>query len=304
MLFKHKHLLEELREKGRHATAEIVSMQTEGSGSSARASWAPDDDLTTSWTDCKMDLRVFPPGESPFEVTVHTRLHTFKWKGDKVPVWYDPGDHRRVVVDYEEDVTTKMRAISDADLSLHRNDLRPGLAWTPVGRDVLPIEAIARPGKGRLKHTGKLATLLTEPAQVSLAYLRANATEVVGEADPDWFARNDVHLDQPYGSAPADLDTEAVAGAGLAVAVAIASLMTGRSPGRGTVITGALTPHGELAPVPHVTEKILAADRIQARRIIVPRANQGQWTDHPTTKVLKTRVVFVGTLAEALHATV
>jgi ATP-dependent Lon protease len=304
MFFKHKHLLEELREKGRHATAEIVSMQTEGGGNSMRANWAPDDDLTTSWTDCKMDLRVFPPGEPPFEVTVHTRLHTFKWKGDKVPVWFDPDNHHRVVVDYEEDVTTRMRATSDLDLSQHRNDLRPGLVWTPVRRDVLPIEAIAKPGKGRLKHTGKLATLLAEPAQAALAYLRANATEILTGADPDWLTRNDVHLDQPYGSAPADLDAEAVAGAGLAVAIAIASLLMGRSPGRGTVITGGLTTHGELAPVPHVVEKILAADRIAARRIIVPEACQGQWKDHPTAKVLKTRVVFVGSLAEALHAAV
>ena len=127
MLFKHKHLLEELREKGRHATAEIISVQTEGGGNSMRANWAPDDDLTTTWTDCKMDLRVLPPGESPFEVTVHTRLHTFKWAGEKVPVWYDPGNRLRVVVDHDEDAATKMRAISDAELSLHRNHLRPGV---------------------------------------------------------------------------------------------------------------------------------------------------------------------------------
>jgi hypothetical protein len=304
MFFKHKHLLEELREKGRHATAEIVSMQTEGGGNSMRADWAPDDDLTTSWTDCKMDLRVSPPGESPFEATVHTRLHTFKWKGDKVPVWYDPGNHHRVVVDYEEDVATQMRAVNDAALSQHRDDLRPGLVWTPVGHIVLPLEAMARPGKGRLKHTGKLAAVLTEQAQAALAYLRDNATELMPHVAADWLTTNDVHLDQPYGTAPADLDAEVVAGAGLAVAVAIASLMAARSPGRGTVVTGALTPGGELAPVPHVVEKILAADRIQARRIIVPEGDRGRWQDHPTTKVLKTKVVFVGSIAEALRATV
>jgi hypothetical protein len=304
MFFTHKHLLEELREKGRHATAEIISMQTEGGGNSMRAGWAPDDDLTTSWTDCKMDLRVFPPGESPFEVTVHTRLHTFKWKGDRVPVWFDPGNHRRVVVDYEEDVATKMRVISDAALAQHRDDLRPGLVWTPVGRDVLPLEAIAKAGRGRLKHTGKLAAMLTEQAQVALAYLRDNASEIMPHADPGWLAGNDVHLDQPYGTAPADLDADVVAGAGLAVAVAIASLMAARSPVRGTVITGALTPGGELAPVPRIAEKILAADRIRARRIIVPEGDRGRWQDHPTTKVLKTKVVFVGSIAEALQATV
>jgi ATP-dependent Lon protease len=304
MFFEHKHLLEELREKGRHATAEIISLQTEGGGNSMRANWAPDDDLTTAWTDCKMDLRVSPPGESPFEATVHTRLHTFKWKGDKVPVWYDPDNHHRVVVDYEEDVATQTRAVNDAALSQHRDDLRPGLVWTPIGHAILPLEAIARPGRGRLKHTGRLAAMLTEQAQAALAYLRDNATELMPHVGADWLATNDVHLDQPYGTAPADLDAEVVAGAGLAVAVAIASLMAARSLGRGTVVTGALTPGGELAPVPRVVEKILAADRIQARRIIVPEGDRGRWQDHPTTKVLKTKVVFVGSIAEALRATV
>jgi len=304
VLFKHQHLLEELREKGRHATAEIISMRAEGGGNSMRANWAPDDDLTTAWTDCQMDLRVFPPGESPFEATVHTRLHTFKWKGDRVPVWYDPDNHRRVVVDYEEDAATKTRAINDAELSLHRSDLRPGLVWTPVEHDVLPLEAIARPGKGRLKHTGQLAALLTEPAQTALAYLRDNASELMPHVSADWLARNDVHLDQPYGSAPPELDTDSVMGAGLAVAVAIASLMAAQSPGRGTVVTGALTPGGELAPVPGVAEKILAADRVPARRTIVPEANRGHWQDHPTTRVLRTKVVFVASIGEALRATV
>jgi hypothetical protein len=208
------------------------------------------------------------------------------------------------VVDYEEDVATETRAINDAALSVHRDDLRPGLVWTPVGHDVLPLEAIARPGKGRLKHTGKLAAVLTEQAQAALAYLRVNATELMPQVGADWLATNDVHLDQPYGTAPADLDAEVVAGAGLAVAVAIASLMAVRPPGPGTVVTGALTPGGELAPVPHVVEKILAADRIQARRIIVPEGDRGRWQAHPTTKVLKTKVVFVGSIAEALRATV
>ena len=252
----------------------------------------------------RLDLRVLPPGESPFEVTVHTRLHTFKWTGDKVPVWYDPGNRRRVVVDYDEDLATKTRAINDLELSLHRNDVRPGLVWTPVGHAVLPLEAIAKPGKGRLKHTGKLAAVLTEHAQTALAYLRGNAAELLPNMSADWLAHCDVHLDQPYGQAPADLDAESVAGAGLAVAVAIASLMAARAPGRGTVVTGALTRGGELAPAPHVVEKILAADRTGARRIIVPEGSRSQWQDHPTTSVLKTKVVFVGSIGEALRATV
>jgi hypothetical protein len=116
MLFKHKRLLDEMRKNGRAGTAEILSMKTMARAGNLRAMWAPDEDLATNWTDCRMKLRVQPHdrAEAPFEATVLTRIHTFKFQGGTVPVWYDPDDRSRVVVDYEADVQAHMRTVSDS----------------------------------------------------------------------------------------------------------------------------------------------------------------------------------------------
>jgi hypothetical protein len=114
VFYKHEHLLKELREHGRAATAEILSMRTEGSGNSARKMFAPDEDLSAQWTLAKLDLRVMPEGEPSFDVTVRSRLHTFKYQGETVPVLYDPADHDKVVVDYEADLQAAMAQLAAA----------------------------------------------------------------------------------------------------------------------------------------------------------------------------------------------
>jgi hypothetical protein len=105
VFYKHEHLEKKLRENGRSASAEILGMRTEGSGNSAKAMFAEDDDLSVRWTFARLHLRVMPEGEPAFEATIRTRLHTFKYKGDTVPVLYDPDDHDKVVVDSEADMT-------------------------------------------------------------------------------------------------------------------------------------------------------------------------------------------------------
>ena len=119
MLFKHGHLEKKLREQGKKARAQILSIKTEGEGNSMRALFADDDDLTTGWFLCRLDLRVLPSGEPPFETRVHTRLHTLKGKGDMVPVWYDPDDHDKVVVDYKADAEAVMHHSGEANRLAH-----------------------------------------------------------------------------------------------------------------------------------------------------------------------------------------
>lgn len=106
MLFKHKHLLDELRQQGRKARGEILSITTLGAAAGFKGTFAPDEDLSHTWYDCRMVLRVVPEdrAEPPFEATVLTRVHTMKFQGSHVPVWYDLADHTRVVVDYEADL--------------------------------------------------------------------------------------------------------------------------------------------------------------------------------------------------------
>jgi hypothetical protein len=109
VFYKHTRLEKKLRENGRSAPAEILSMRTEGHTSSAKLSG--DEDLTAGWTNARLELRVMPEGEQPFEITVRTRLNTNKYKGDTVPVLYDPGDHDKVVVDYEADARETMERL-------------------------------------------------------------------------------------------------------------------------------------------------------------------------------------------------
>jgi hypothetical protein len=92
-------------------------------------------------------LRVIPEqhGEPPFEATAMTRVHTLKYLGGTVPVWYDPENTARVVVDYEADLATEMHWMADAERLAHRPDQRLGLVWTPLGGDLLRVAV-----KGRL----------------------------------------------------------------------------------------------------------------------------------------------------------
>lgn len=311
MFFKHKHLLEDLRKNGRSARAEILSMKTLGEGSNIRAIWAPDEDLTSGWTDCRMKLRVIPDDrwEAPFEATVLTRIHTFKYKGDSVPVWYDPNDHSKVVVDYEADVERKIRvqqemdkAQQDWDRTAHRYDQRPGLAWTPVGGVLLPLEAMTRSGKGRLTVTGQLSKVLDESAQAAVSYVRSHAAQLLPELDGDWFAKHDIQIVQPYGAVPAHTTPEEWASAGLAVAAALVSLLGGRIVRTDVAVTGKLTPAGELLPVGGFKEKALAAKRDYRQRVVAPAGNEHNAREVPERQRQGLEFVFVSNVDEALRA--
>ena len=108
MLYKHDHLLRRLRAEGRTAPATILGMRTEGNYSEMGAAWADDSDLTKSGSLCRLEVRVTPPGEPPFETTIRTRVNSFHYTGDTIEVLYDPADHDRVAFDYEADAQAAM----------------------------------------------------------------------------------------------------------------------------------------------------------------------------------------------------
>jgi ATP-dependent Lon protease len=304
MLFKHKHLLEELRKNGCRATAEIISIKTVGEGSSIRALWAPDEDLSSGWIDCLMRLRVIPEhgGEPPFEVTAMTRVHTLKYLAGTVPVWYDPGNTSRVVVDYEADLAGEMHWMADAERLAHRHDQRLGLVWTPLGSDLLPIEVLAKPGKGRVAVKGHLDKLIKDHAAVAVEYVRSHVTEFAPDLDPDWLARNDLQISEPYGDVPADLTVQNAGSAGLAIAAALVSLISGRLVRTEVAVTGDLTAAGELLPVRGFREKAHCAKRGYARLLVAPKANQPDVHQVSQQDRRDLQLVFAATPAEALHA--
>ncbi len=147
-----------------------------------------------------------------------------------------------------------------------------GLAWTPVGGDVLFIEATAMPGKGRLTITGQLGDVMKESAQAALSYVRGHSPELPA----DWFATHDIHIHVPAGAIPKDGPS-----AGITMATALMSLVTGRPVRDDVAMTGELTLTGQVLPIGGLKEKALAAQRAGVKRVLAPSRNEGDLEDIP-----------------------
>ncbi|WP_035839194.1 S16 family serine protease [Kitasatospora azatica] len=312
MLFKHQHLLNELRRTGCQATAEILSVTTLGSGTNLRALWAPDEDLTSRWLDVRLKLRVVPPNpmDLPFEATVLTRAHTLKLQGGTVPVWYDPANPSRLVVDYEADLQNHQhyqeqanRYRAESELLAHRYDQRPGLAWTPVAGMLLPLQVALGPGRGQIITTGPLGALLGAPAEAAVACVRAHAADVLPQLGTDWFTRHDLRFDQPYGGLPDGAGPEHAAGTAVAAAVALVSLLTGRIVRPESAVTGALSASGELVVAANLQEAAAGAKHGHATRLVAPAANEPDSHQLTAKQRQGLELVFAATLPEAVRAT-
>ena len=155
-----------------------------------------------------------------------------------------------------------------------------GLAWTPVGGDVLFVEATAIPGKGKLTVTGQLGDVMRESAQAALSWLRGNA-----DLEDNWFATHDVHVHVPAGAVPKDGPS-----AGITMATALMSLVTGRAVREDTAMTGEITLTGQVLPIGGLKEKALAAQRAGITRVIAPRRNEADLEDFPDHSEARPRV--------------
>jgi ATP-dependent Lon protease len=149
-----------------------------------------------------------------------------------------------------------------------------GLAYTPVGGDVLFIEATAYQGKGRLAITGQLGEVMQESAQAALSWVRAHADEV--GVSEDWFTEHDIHVHVPAGAVPKDGPS-----AGVTMATAIASLVRGQPVAEDVGMTGEITLTGQVLPIGGVREKALAAQRYGLKRIVLPRENEPELEELP-----------------------
>ncbi len=149
-----------------------------------------------------------------------------------------------------------------------------GLAYTPVGGDVLFIEATAYPGKGTLTITGQLGDVMRESAQAALSWVRAHS-EQLGLTE-DWFSEHDVHIHVPAGAVPKDGPS-----AGITMATAIASLVRGIPVAEDVGMTGEITLTGQVLPIGGLKEKVLAAQRAGLKRIVFPRDNEPDLEEIP-----------------------
>ncbi|MGH6887382.1 MAG: endopeptidase La, partial [Geminicoccales bacterium] len=170
-----------------------------------------------------------------------------------------------------------------------------GLAWTPVGGDIIFIEAIRMPGKGQITLTGQLGDVMKESAQAAWSLLRARAGTL--GIPLEVFTQSDVHLHVPAGGVPKDGPS-----AGIAMAAALASLLGARPARHDLAMTGELTLRGRVLPIGGLKEKLTAAARAGMRTVLVPERNKNELVDLPdeVRKVLDIRMV--ETIDEVLAA--
>jgi ATP-dependent Lon protease len=172
-----------------------------------------------------------------------------------------------------------------------------GLAWTPVGGEVLFVEATAMPGSGKLTITGQLGEVMRESAQAALSWVRANLARVAPALTEDWFANHDVHVHVPAGAVPKDGPS-----AGVAMAVSLASLASGQPVSGDVAMTGEITLTGQVLPIGGVKEKALAAQRAGIKRVILPRRNEGDVAEIPEHERGGLEFVYVERIEQALAA--
>jgi len=170
-----------------------------------------------------------------------------------------------------------------------------GLAYTPVGGDVLYIEAQAYAGRGKLTVTGQLGEVMQESAHAALSWVRSHTEEL--ELDERWFSRHDVHLHVPAGAIPKDGPS-----AGIAMATAIASLVRERPVADDVAMTGEITLTGQVLPIGGLRDKVLAAQRAGLARVILPRENEHDLEELPPETRDALHFVLVDSIDEVFDA--
>jgi ATP-dependent Lon protease len=147
-----------------------------------------------------------------------------------------------------------------------------GLAWTPVGGDVLFVEATRMEGGKGFQYTGQLGDVMQESAKLALSYIRTKVDEL--GVDKDFYANSDIHLHVPAGAVPKDGPS-----AGVTIASALASLLTGRPTKSNVAMTGEITLQGKVLPVGGIKDKVLAAHRLGVDTVILPQKNEHNLDD-------------------------
>ncbi|UCH60149.1 MAG: endopeptidase La [Anaerolineales bacterium] len=170
-----------------------------------------------------------------------------------------------------------------------------GLAWTPVGGDVLFIEATGMPGSKGFQITGSVGNVMQESARAALSYVRSKSKKL--ELDDDFFQNSDIHLHIPAGAQPKDGPS-----AGVAMATALVSLVSGCSVRAEVGMTGEITLRGQVMPVGGVKEKVLAAHRSGLKTVILPKRNEPDLEDLPEEVVNSIKFIFVETVDDVLYA--
>jgi len=170
-----------------------------------------------------------------------------------------------------------------------------GLAWTPVGGDILFIESAFMPGKGELMLTGQLGDVMKESAKISQSLIRSR---LVLRLKDIHFDKHDLHIHIPQGSIPKDGPS-----AGVTLFTSIASLFTGIPVDPKTAMTGEISLRGAVLPVGGIKEKVIAAHRSGIKKILLPLENKKDLCDVPDEVKKDIQFIFIETIEELIHET-
>ncbi len=169
-----------------------------------------------------------------------------------------------------------------------------GLAWTEVGGELLTIEGVMMPGKGKMTVTGNLRDVMKESIQAANAYVRSRSVEF--GIHPTLFERKDIHVHVPEGATPKDGPS-----AGVAMATAIISVLTGIPVRKDVAMTGEITLRGRVLPIGGLKEKLLAALRGGIKTVIIPEENVKDLTEIPVEIKNKIEIVPVARVDDVLR---
>jgi ATP-dependent Lon protease len=168
-----------------------------------------------------------------------------------------------------------------------------GLAWTPVGGDILFIEATRMPGAGKLILTGQLGDVMKESAQAALSLVKARSREL--GIEPEMLEKSDIHVHVPAGATRKDGPS-----AGVAIFIALASLLTGRLVRNDVAMTGEISLRGLVLPIGGVKEKVLAALRAGIGTVMLPARNRRDLEDIPADARDKLKIVWIEHVDDAV----
>ncbi|UFS71475.1 endopeptidase La [Geomonas sp. RF6] len=200
----------------------------------------------------------------------------------------------RVTAAQVEELMGEPPRVFDTELEEDEVGTATGLAWTPVGGEILFVEAMAMAGKPTLHLTGSLGEIMKESADAALSYIRANATRF--NIPPERFRDTALHIHVPAGALPKDGPS-----AGITMATAVLSTLTRKPVRHEVAMTGEITLRGKVLPIGGLKEKILGAVRAGIKVVIVPEGNMRDLVDIPAQILEKVKIVPVKTIDDVFN---
>jgi ATP-dependent Lon protease len=219
-----------------------------------------------------------------------------------VAVRFAEGREEAVAVRGDEDLRGFLGQARHDDQRVERTSeagVATGLAWTPVGGQILFVEATRMPGSGKLTLTGQLGDVMKESAMAALSYVRANThTKLYRFGIPrDFLDKSDIHIHVPAGAMPKDGPS-----AGVTLVSALVSVLTGIRVRHDVAMTGEITLRGRVLPIGGLKEKVLAAHRAGIKRVIAPARNAADLEEVPEEVKREIEFVFVSHIDEVIDA--